>query len=304
MDVEFLRDFLVYSRTLSLSKTAQEVHLSSSAVSRHLAALEREVGLPLFDDRAEGRLSLAGEAVLEAASTVVGACDRMTERVAAIHAGHDRALRVAYLPLDDDAIQAVLRAKQQAAASMPACHVMLVRPARTSLLDMLVEGDADIVISTLTRRLEGDGLVHRLVANSDVYVSLRSELDIPGDSIQLAQLEGMTVFHTLHAPYRDYCEWVLQTFEKCGVSINVRYTTAETTDESLSNESLLDRVLTFTGSARGSRPIPQGDRPPGPERRLYRVTDEGVNGGWYAVWRKEAETPELLKFVRLLCPEG
>lgn len=56
-----LRIFLVAARTLNFSMTGELMHLTQSAVSKHVAALEKHLGTPLFERTSNGlKLSHAG----------------------------------------------------------------------------------------------------------------------------------------------------------------------------------------------------------------------------------------------------
>lgn len=56
-----LRIFLVAARTLNFSMTGELMHLTQSAVSKHIAALEKHLGTPLFERTSNGlKLSHAG----------------------------------------------------------------------------------------------------------------------------------------------------------------------------------------------------------------------------------------------------
>ena len=60
-----LRYFVMVARTASVSEAARRLHVAASAVSRQLAKLEDELGLPLFERLPRGMaLNAAGERLL------------------------------------------------------------------------------------------------------------------------------------------------------------------------------------------------------------------------------------------------
>lgn len=259
------------------------------------------MGTSLFDEHAACGLSPTGEALLDASSQILGAYDGFLGRIAGIREGSERILRVAYLPLDARVDGAIAAAKHRASQQLPACRIKLLNPTDSSLCETLADGMADLVIALLTERLAGEEFGRERIIASDVYLSLREELGIEGETIALSQAEGLTLHYTLHAPYRDYCDWAVEMFKRAGVSLNVRYSTAASTDESLSNDAL-DRVLCFTQGAYRARERLVGKD--GPARRLYRVVDESADGSWYAIWCDRRETGELRSFVRMLVEAG
>lgn len=72
MDIEKLRSFITVAEMGSISAAADELYLSSSAVSKHISSLESELGLPLFC-RSQKKMSLSpdGEKCLGHAKAIL-----------------------------------------------------------------------------------------------------------------------------------------------------------------------------------------------------------------------------------------
>ena len=72
LDTRQLRAFVTLARTGSFTLTARELHLSQSAVSHSMKALEREVGCRLLDKLGKKAvLTQAGEQLLVRATTII-----------------------------------------------------------------------------------------------------------------------------------------------------------------------------------------------------------------------------------------
>lgn len=72
MDVAWLLDFIALARTLNFTRAAEERHVTQSAFSRRIKALERWVGAPLVDRSAfPVRLLPSGDEFLPVAKAVV-----------------------------------------------------------------------------------------------------------------------------------------------------------------------------------------------------------------------------------------
>src|SRR5712691_11365152 len=84
MDVEALRTFEAIHRSGGVTRAAATLRLSQPAVSRRLALLEQELGVPLFERIPGGVvLSEAGRALLPFAGAVQAI---MQDAAAAVHA--------------------------------------------------------------------------------------------------------------------------------------------------------------------------------------------------------------------------
>src|SRR3569833_1182681 len=76
MDSDALRTFVVVARTGGFSAAAEALRRSQPAISRRVAQLEADVGVPLFDRTPGGvLLSDAGRALLLHAERVLAALD-------------------------------------------------------------------------------------------------------------------------------------------------------------------------------------------------------------------------------------
>jgi LysR family transcriptional regulator, glycine cleavage system transcriptional activator len=86
--LENLRTFAAVARTLSFRAAADELHLTQSAISRRVQALEDDLGLALFArDTRKVEPTHAGEALLQA---VTPALDRIDRTVARLRADQSR----------------------------------------------------------------------------------------------------------------------------------------------------------------------------------------------------------------------
>lgn len=79
-----LRGFLAAARHLSFTQAAQELHLTQSALSRQVQALETELGMPLFIRTTRHiALTSAGEALFRATMTGLQQIDQTVSRLRA-----------------------------------------------------------------------------------------------------------------------------------------------------------------------------------------------------------------------------
>lgn len=95
MNLDRLRTFRVLAETLHFRKTAERLHISQSAVSQQISALEAELGV-LLVERIGRRtfLTPAGKVLADEAGKVVAAVDRAGEAVRAFGAGESDRLRL------------------------------------------------------------------------------------------------------------------------------------------------------------------------------------------------------------------
>lgn len=95
MNLDRLRTFRVLAESLHFRRTASKLHLSQSAVSQQISALERELGVPLVERIGRRTfLTPAGKVLADEAGKVLAAVDRAGEAVRAFGVGEIDRLRL------------------------------------------------------------------------------------------------------------------------------------------------------------------------------------------------------------------
>src|SRR5215210_4284282 len=83
MELSQLRSFRVVAETLNFTRAAERLHLTQSAVSHQIKALEEELGEPLFIRAKRGvKLSQAGKIALEYVERILDDAEALRERIA------------------------------------------------------------------------------------------------------------------------------------------------------------------------------------------------------------------------------
>lgn len=95
--LEYSREFIELAMRLNYTAAAEKLHLSTSALSRHIADLEAELGFTLLN-RNPLELTPAGLLYLEKISTLIDDLDRIVKHGRDISALEDAALRIYMLP--------------------------------------------------------------------------------------------------------------------------------------------------------------------------------------------------------------
>ena len=94
MDIEIIREFVEFSKTLNFSKTARAINISQSAVSSHILKLEKDLGTKLIDRGQSNVLTGEGKLFLEYATSIVGSYDDTKSKLKQLHSGNQNVVRV------------------------------------------------------------------------------------------------------------------------------------------------------------------------------------------------------------------
>lgn len=81
MDLEILREFVSLSKSLNITQTSRELHISQSTLSSHIIKLEKDVGVRLVERKGTPDLTPSGRKFLEAASEILSLYDSFKAQV-------------------------------------------------------------------------------------------------------------------------------------------------------------------------------------------------------------------------------
>ena len=109
MDIRHLRVFVEVVRNGGFSAAARAIHATQPTVSKAIALLEEEVGMPLLErDRHGVRMTQAGEVVYRRAQAMLVERDDLRAELAELKGLHRGELRLGLPPLGSDMLFAPL----------------------------------------------------------------------------------------------------------------------------------------------------------------------------------------------------
>ncbi|MES2339359.1 MAG: LysR substrate-binding domain-containing protein [Pseudomonadota bacterium] len=197
--------FVQVARLGSIKAAAEELALSSPALSRRVQALERFIGKPLFERRHQAlKLNADGERLL---AGIAPALDTMSDTVEAMTSGVELLrLRLGVLPLF--ATQRLLPRMGELKRRHPELHLDVDTAGHgTTRL-----GDGLDVAIVLAREIDPTLYARRLDRNRVYVIGARSMLDGPNPVTRPEQMSGLTAL--LH---RDMPETFIQWRRAAGL---------------------------------------------------------------------------------------
>lgn len=155
MEIEHLYEFTVIAKLGSFSRAAEELSISQSSLSKHILALERELGAPLLVRSARSvSLSPAGIQILPMAAQAYEIQNKI--RVAAAKESDRTVLRIASIPvMAQYNITGVLALYQRL---HPDVTLEVQECEQRELLSLLEEGKCELAFSRRDGSTDGDEL--------------------------------------------------------------------------------------------------------------------------------------------------
>jgi len=165
-----LRYFQAVVKNNSFSEAAAECHISQSAISQQVQALERELGFKLLD-RKHRRFSLtpAGEYFYRKSLILVSDYEQIRQEAAKIAHKGENVLRVGYLRGYSGG--EFLSALALFSGKYPEVSVQVRRGTHEELCAMLRNGSVDLVLND-QRRAFSDEYVNLILATTESYIEI------------------------------------------------------------------------------------------------------------------------------------
>lgn len=143
MELRHLRYFVAVAEELHVGRAAARLHIVQPALSRQIAALERELEVKLFD-RTSGRMAVteAGAALLEEAQAILRRIDGAVAQTKAIARGEHGSLEIGFVgPAMWSVLPTILR---QYRGAFPEVRFHLYETGVARQMQQLREGTLDI----------------------------------------------------------------------------------------------------------------------------------------------------------------
>lgn len=211
MDFEHLKEFVVFSRYLNITRASQELHMTQSSLSKHIKQLEAELGFGLVHKRS-GRIHLTreGECFLNFCNVTVVGYERTIEKCRHMKLSRRYEI-VAQEPSHADATaESYYRAIEELCSVSPDFTVRYVRPYRKNVTDELKSPKLDLAISyrndarsaaEAAGASDDSGLVGRPLTSDSL--SIWCEVDHPLAQKEFVSLEDLSE-HLIIQPNDTY----------------------------------------------------------------------------------------------------
>jgi DNA-binding transcriptional LysR family regulator len=169
MELRQLRYFVAVAEDANISRAANKIFLTQSALSRQIKALEDEIGQCLLERQAHSiRLTPVGESLLREARDLLQHAEQVLERVRS--AGRGVGLRVGYAPSLAAGMLPV--AVENFTQAHPKARVELYDMATKEMLAGLESDTLDVVVS-VGQPHETRGLVWTTLARSEWQLAVK-----------------------------------------------------------------------------------------------------------------------------------
>lgn len=165
-----IKYFQAVVRNKSFSEAAEECHISQSAISQQIKALEAELGFPLLErHNRKFVLTLAGEHFYRKSLLLIADYEQICREAAKIARGDAAVLKIGFLRSYSS--PEVHQALEEFSAKYPGISVQLLYGNHEELFTLLRTGSVDLVLND-QRRAFSDEYINLILATSRMYIAL------------------------------------------------------------------------------------------------------------------------------------
>lgn len=141
-----LRYFLITAEEMSITKAARRLYISQQALSAHIANLEKEFGLPLFNRSPSFSLTYGGKCLLEAGKQILEIRKRLDQEMDEILGELRGELRIGISYTRGQSLLPYILPKY--IKRYPLMEIILKEDSSEVLNNLLIHGEIDLVLSS------------------------------------------------------------------------------------------------------------------------------------------------------------
>jgi DNA-binding transcriptional LysR family regulator len=173
VELRQLRAFLTVASLGHFGQAAEQLNLTQPALTQRVQALERELGVRLFERSArEVRLTTAGKLLLPHAQQLVQIDDEALREIKDYRAGTSGQVRIAYHSAGDSALAGSIIAEYR--RRFPNVDVQTTSGSSGTNLQRLREHTADAAFA-LMPAARPTGIAARIIRHEEIILALRSD---------------------------------------------------------------------------------------------------------------------------------
>ncbi|MDQ1066099.1 LysR family transcriptional regulator [Streptomyces canus] len=284
VELRQLRYFVAVAEELNFGRAAERLLIAGPSLSQQIKALERDLGVRLFDrDRRKVSLTQAGAALLPHTRALLDRADDLKRRAGSLTGSQSVRLGyVNWLPPD-------LMSRTSAVAQV---HLdAWVAPSHTQAA-RVADGSLDLAVCWVrTEDLRRQGLRARLIGADRLYAVARG-----GDSNDVPDVAARDVHVLIDDDLTAWAAWNVYA-EELAQATGAR--PVRISDGAITGPAFFDHVRRCT------RPVvnsPKGQTSPLPPDLVRReIVGPKVYWTWSLVWREKEERAGVLAVVDALC---
>lgn len=287
MDLRVIKYFIAVADCRNFSKASELLHISQPTLSRQIALLEEEIGIPLFvRSKPAISLTLAGEIFLEESKDILERYDAMIDRLTEVKKGNIGSMSIGYVNLSQFKI--LSKAIHHIHEEYPDIKLAITQMSLPEVQEAILQRKLDIGFDMRINIAEEDKVDYKKITNSILYaVVSRRHKFAKRDSISLAELKGedIVIYERRQAP--ELFDSMILLCSQHGFTPNFTQFGED-----------MESVMMMAGLGQGIALMDETAKILETEHTIFiPVNDCEVYYNWYLSWHIENDNPSLKKVI-------
>lgn len=175
MDTSYMREFLVLAKHLNYTSAAQALYISQPTLSRHISALEEELGVTLLNrTRHAVSLTPSGEEAVISFGSIMQHCDELVSQIGKISYDSVSGLAVGMIYFDLSTFYGN-RLIDTFAENNPEIHVSKIQTQVTRVSVNLEKRVIDVALAMSSSYFENDTIKKHLIETVPLYAIVKRD---------------------------------------------------------------------------------------------------------------------------------
>lgn len=291
LELRHLRYFIAVAEEKNFSRAAKRLNMTQPPLSQQIQGLEAQLGAKLFDRTSRPlRLTVAGEAFLEEARTLIIQLEQTVHKIHSLSQGESGHLTVSFSSSTANSIlPEILKTFRQ---QYPEVQLILQEENSTFLLQRLQDQQADIIFLYLYSELPEANNLEKMTLTDELLVLVLPEFhSLTRQSIiPLSDLKNEPFIMPLNPIISGLPQQIDDLFSQASFKPNV-------TQKAV----FMVTILGLVAAEMGISILPANVRNLHREGVVYRpILEKTPTICLTAVWKQSNTSPILRKFLRLL----
>jgi DNA-binding transcriptional LysR family regulator len=216
VNLDVLRSFFAITEFGSMSKAAEQLHVSQSTLTRQMQTLEADVGGPLLERGHSGvALTAAGHALLDGMRPVVAKADIVLSDARKLARGQSASVRIGYImSAASEYLNPALAALRK---SHPKTKVHLVNLSPGGQIEALRRGELDVILlGNLNTAVPREFFVRRIATFPVVVAMSETHALAEQEDVALADLRKEMFIGANAEDIPGFNNWLVQVCRRAG----------------------------------------------------------------------------------------
>lgn len=236
MKLEYLKEFIEATENIDLTQTAKKLDIAPSVLSKHIASLEKELGVSLFLSAKKNVLTNYGVIMLPYAKEIIELEEDFLNQYSkkSETPNTKETLKIAISPIQTREISG--RIIEDFICTNPGVNIKKIETGNSNIINLVKTGKCDFGFCRLQSEYKRDDEITSIpvsISEAFVYISINNHLSNK-KSLSFEDIKDETIY--LRSENSSIYKVCLQEYQKLGLTPKIEFASEHIVYENLKND--------------------------------------------------------------------